>query len=65
MPRTRYDVLLQRFATEDAVFVVDSGATAFMPFWAYVMETEVMRIRRDAGRRIYVHVPISLAAGKC
>ncbi len=57
--RTRYDALLQRFATEDAVFVVDSGATAFMPFWAYVMETEMMRILRDAGRRIYVHVPIS------
>jgi len=57
--RTRYDALLERFATEDAVFVVDSGATAFMPFWAYVMETEMMRILRHAGRCIYVHVPIS------
>lgn len=56
--RTRYDAMLERFATEDAVFVVDSGATAFMPFWTYVMETEMLRVLRDAGRHIYVHVPI-------
>lgn len=57
--RTRYDSLLERFVTEDAVFVVDSGATAFMPFWTYVIETEMMRILREASRHVYIHVPIS------
>src|ERR1700704_4666308 len=37
--RTRYDALLERFATEEAVFVLDSGATAFLPFWTFVVET--------------------------
>ncbi len=47
--RTRYDGLLERFATETATFVVDSGATAFMPFWTYVVETE-MTNRTASGR---------------
>jgi len=41
--RTRYDNLLERFAKESATFVVDSGATAFLPFWRYVVETEMNR----------------------
>lgn len=57
--RTRYDGLLERFATEKAEFVVDSGATAFMPFWTYVVETEMTTVLRKAGRQVYVHVPIS------
>ena len=57
--RTRYDGLLERFATENAVFVVDSGATAFMPFWTYAVETEMIPVLRQAGRRVYIHVPIS------
>jgi len=50
---------LERFVNEDGIFVVDSGATAFLPFWTYVIETEMLRVLRDAGRRVYVHLPIS------
>jgi CobQ/CobB/MinD/ParA nucleotide binding domain len=57
--RSRFDRLVDRFATEDAVFVVDSGATAFLPFWAYIVEAEMIRVLREAGRSVYVHVPIS------
>ena len=32
--RSRYDALINRFLTEETVFLVDSGATAFLPFWA-------------------------------
>lgn len=57
--RARYDVPLERFMAEDSIFVVDSGSTAFMPFWTYVIETEMLRVFREAGRRVYVHVPVS------
>lgn len=57
--RNRFDALLDRFATEDATFVVDSGATAFLPFWTYIVETEMLRVLREAGRTVYVHLPIS------
>lgn len=59
LQRARYDTLLEQFITEDAVFVVDSGATAFMPFWTYIIETEMLRVLREASRRVYVHVPVS------
>ena len=57
--RIRYDSLLERFATEDGVFVVDSGATAFLPLWSYIVETEVIRVLREIGRKLYVHCVVS------
>jgi hypothetical protein len=57
--RSRYDRLIDRFLAEEAVFVVDSGATAFLPFWTYIVESDVITVLRGAGRRVYVHIPIS------
>jgi hypothetical protein len=57
--RARYDALIQRFLTEDAVFLVDSGATAFLPFWTFIVESDVFGTLRTAGRRVYIHIPIS------
>ena len=57
--RARYDWLVGRFLNEEAVFVVDNGATAFLPFWTYIVESDVVSILREAGRRVYVHIPIS------
>lgn len=58
LDRTRYDGLVERFLVEDAVFVLDSGATAFLPFWSYLVEADLIATLRTAGRRVYVHVPI-------
>jgi hypothetical protein len=57
--RARYDGLIGRFLNEEAVFVVDSGATAFLPFWTYIVESDVISMMRGAGRNVYVHIPIS------
>jgi hypothetical protein len=57
--RSRYDVLVDRFLNEESVFVVDSGATAFLPFWTYIVESDIPSVVREAGRRVYVHIPIS------
>ena len=57
--RCRYDGLVDRFLNEQAVFVVDSGATAFLPFWTYIVESDITAVLREAGRRVYVHIPIS------
>jgi hypothetical protein len=59
LQRTRYDSTIERFATDDAVFVVDNGATVFLPLWTYIVETEMFTVLRQAGRRVYLHVPIS------
>jgi hypothetical protein len=57
--RIRYDVLLERFAKENRTFVVDSGATAFLPLWSYIVETEMIRVLREIGRKLYVHCVVS------
>ena len=57
--RTRYDILLERFVSDEGVFVVDSGATAFLPLWSYIVETEVIRVLREANRKIYLHCVVS------
>ncbi len=57
--RTRYDALINRFLTEQAVFLVDNGATAFLPFWTFIVESDVISTLRAAGRRVYIHIPIS------
>jgi hypothetical protein len=57
--RSRFDALLDRFATEGGTFVLDAGATAFLPLWTYIVETEMINVLRDAGRIVYVHIPIS------
>jgi hypothetical protein len=59
LQRTRYDRLMERFLGEDAVYVVDSGATAFLPFWTYLVESDAVGLLSRAGRRVYIHIPIS------
>ena len=59
LQRNRYDALVERFTQEDAVFVVDSGATAFLPFWTYIVEADIIAVLRNSGRRVYIHIPIS------
>ena len=57
--RNRFDTLVDRFATSDAAFVVDAGATAFLPLWTYILETELIRVLREAGKTVYIHIPVS------
>jgi hypothetical protein len=45
--RSRYDALVDRFVNEEAVFVVDNGATAFLPFWTYVVESNIPAVLRE------------------
>ena len=52
LQRTRYDKLMERFLGEHAVYVVDSGATAFLPFWTYLVESDAVELLRRAGRTV-------------
>jgi hypothetical protein len=53
--RSRFDDLLDRFATEDVTFLLDSGATVFLPLWGFIMEIGMIGMLRDVGRQVYVH----------
>jgi hypothetical protein len=32
-----FDVLMERLLTEDGIFIVDNGASAFIPLWSYIV----------------------------
>jgi CobQ/CobB/MinD/ParA nucleotide binding domain len=50
-----FDALMERLLTEAGVFVVDNGASTFIPLWHYILENNVLDALREAGRRLYVH----------
>ncbi len=55
-----FDSLIERFLTEDAAtFVVDNGASTFLPLWHYLLENNALDYLRQNGRRVYVHTVIT------
>jgi hypothetical protein len=54
-----FDLLLERLLTEEGLFVVDSGASTFVPLWHYILENNVVNALRDSARRLYVHCVIT------
>lgn len=55
-----FDSLMERFLTEEAAsFVVDSGASTFLPLWHYLLENRALDYLRQNGRRVYVHTVIT------
>src|SRR5580693_2031629 len=55
-----FDTVMERFLTEDgATFVVDSGASTFLPLWHYLLENNALEYLRQQDRRVYVHTVIT------
>jgi hypothetical protein len=55
-----FDSLMERFLTEEtATFVVDNGASTFLPLWHYLLENSALDYLRQHGRRVYVHTVIT------
>ena len=55
-----FDALMERFLTEDGTtFVVDNGASTFLPLWHYLLENNALAYLRDNGRKVYVHTVIT------
>jgi CobQ/CobB/MinD/ParA nucleotide binding domain len=55
-----FDSLIERFVNEEgATFVVDNGASTFLPLWHYLLENSALEYLRQNGRRVYVHTVIT------
>jgi hypothetical protein len=54
-----FDALMERLLTEDATFVVDNGASTFIPLWNYILENDAIEVLTQAGKRLYVHTVIT------
>src|SRR3954468_13009152 len=53
-----FDGLMERLLTEDGVFVIDNGASTFIPLWSYILENNVPELLRAAGKNLYVHTVV-------
>jgi CobQ/CobB/MinD/ParA nucleotide binding domain len=54
-----FDILMERLITEDGIFIVDNGASTFIPLWSYIVENNVLELLRATGRRLCVHTVVT------
>jgi len=54
-----FDLLMERFLTECGTFVVDTGASTFIPLWHYVLENQALDYLRERGKRVFIHSVIT------
>ena len=54
-----FDGLVDELLTSDGPFVVDNGASTFVPLWHYMLESDVLGLLHGAGRKLYLHVVIT------
>src|SRR2546430_9285760 len=48
----KFDSLVDQVLSENGIFVVDNGASTFLPLWNYILENNVLRLLSDAGKRL-------------
>jgi len=54
-----FDALMERLLSEDGVFVVDNGASSFVPLSNYLIENSAITMLQEAGREVYIHCVIT------
>lgn len=54
----QFDALVEKICGNDSSFVIDTGATNFVPIWHYLLENEVMRLLEDRGRSTFIHTVV-------
>ena len=50
-----FDLLMERFLKEVGTFVVDTGASTFIPLWHYILENHALDHLRQKGKRVFIH----------
>ncbi|MBW4025254.1 MAG: conjugal transfer protein TraL [Proteobacteria bacterium] len=53
-----FDDIIDSIVASDIDFVIDNGATNFLPFMAYLVDNNVAEVLSENGRDLVVHVPI-------
>lgn len=54
-----FDALMERLLSEDGVFVVDNGASSFVPLSNYLIENSAITMLQEAGREVFIHCVIT------
>lgn len=51
----KFDPLMEKMIGNDADFVIDNGASTFLPLTGYLAENDIFQVMAEQGKRIYVH----------
>ena len=54
-----FDLLMETILTDVGTFVVDNGASTFIPLWNYILENNVIGLLRASGKRLFVHTVVT------
>jgi hypothetical protein len=54
-----FDTLVERTCASSGIFIVDTGATTFVPLWNYVLENEILSFLAKHERQVYIHCVIA------
>jgi hypothetical protein len=58
-----FDALVEKICRGEGIFVIDTGATTFVPMWNYILENEILRFLDEHGRQVYVHSVVTGGQG--
>lgn len=51
----KFDLLMEAVMGSDVDFVIDTGATSFLPFGGYLVENSGIEMLADAGKEVFIH----------
>lgn len=55
-----FDPIMEEILTaEEGIFVVDNGASTFIPMCNYIMENDLMTVLKDNGVEVFIHTIIT------
>jgi hypothetical protein len=57
--RRRFDSLMESILGSEESFIVDNGASTFIPLWHYMVESGVPSVLREANRKLIIHTVIT------
>jgi hypothetical protein len=60
----KFDDMMDDIIATPSDFVIDNGATNYLPFMAYLVENSVADVLTEHGRELVIHVPIVGAEAK-
>lgn len=54
-----FDSLMERLLSEDGIYVVDNGASSFVPLSNYLIENNAIGMLQEAGRDVFIHCVVT------
>jgi hypothetical protein len=55
----RFDELVEEICSGEGVYIIDTGATTFVPLWNYILENKILEFLKERERAVFVHTIVT------